>query len=78
LVDQALLSSKNSTFERFSDKSSGLISFILDKLLDTHILLEEEIACVIGEPNSCFDCVKLKLSFISFSLIGDILSSHLV
>jgi hypothetical protein len=78
LVDHALLSSKNSTFERFSDKSSELVSFILAKLLDAHILLEEDIACVMGEPNSCFDCVKLKLSFMSFSLMGDILRSHLV
>ena len=42
------------------------------------MLLEDDTACVIGEPNSCLAWVKLKLSFIIFSLIGDILRSHLV
>lgn len=55
-----------------------LISFIFDKLLEDQILSEEEDELAADEPRSCLACVKLKLLLISFSLTGDIFSSHLV
>jgi hypothetical protein len=47
-------------------------------LLEDQILSEEDEELAMDEPRSCLACVKLKLLLISFSLIGDIFSSHLV
>jgi hypothetical protein len=59
-----------------SSKLSLLARF--DKLLEFQILLEEDNEFTKEDPIRVFDWVKLKLSFESCSVIGDILRAHRV